>query len=552
MNTVITVKDFTQIWDAYAKFEDSLIAGQMEQEGEEDLEDFDLRIARYENLIERQPLLVNSVLLRQNPHDVHEWQKRADLYKDNPMMVVETFTNALTTVDPQKAKGRPHILWCGFAKFYEQYGDIEACRKIFQKATKADFKYVDDLASVWCEYAEMELRNRNYDNARAVLERATTLPKGQRRIGEKEPVQKRLYKSTKLWSLYADVEENLGTFLTTKAVYEKMIDLRVVTPSIIINYAHFLEEHKYFEESFKAYEKGISLFNFPHVFDIWVAYLTKFVARYGGKKLERARELFVQVVASAPAKDVKFFYIMYANLEEEYGLGRHAMAIYDKATRAVADEDKFAMFCLYINRATEFFGVTRTREIYEQAIEVLPDKQTKEMCLRYAELEKRLGEIDRSRAIYVHASQFADPSQDPSFWQKWREFEVEHGNEDTFREMLRIKRSVQAQYNTQISFVVPETVSAKQQEAPRFESDMEALERLAEMNTAAKRAEPKKAEVNPEAIELEEEEGKEIEEDNIEFEQLQVPDAVIQRNVPQHSDGQKEGAMARLKRKRNG
>lgn len=38
-----------------------------------------------------------------------------------------------------------------------------------------------------------------------------------------------------------------------------------------------------------------------------------------------------------------------------------------------------------------------------------------------------------------------------SYWKAWQEFEVSHGNEDTFREMLRIKRSVQAQYNTQVS-----------------------------------------------------------------------------------------------------
>ena len=36
------------------------------------------------------------------------------------------------------------------------------------------------------------------------------------------------------------------------------------------------------------------------------------------------------------------------------------------------------------------------------------------------------------------------------YWKEWQEFEVRHGNEDTFREMLRIKRSVQAQYNTQV------------------------------------------------------------------------------------------------------
>lgn len=40
-----------------------------------------------------------------------------------------------------------------------------------------------------------------------------------------------------------------------------------------------------------------------------------------------------------------------------------------------------------------------------------------------------------------------------NFWQVWKEFEVRHGNEDTMREMLRIKRSVQAMYNTQVNMM---------------------------------------------------------------------------------------------------
>jgi len=36
------------------------------------------------------------------------------------------------------------------------------------------------------------------------------------------------------------------------------------------------------------------------------------------------------------------------------------------------------------------------------------------------------------------------------FWGAWKEFEVKHGNEDTMKEMLRVKRSVQALYNTQV------------------------------------------------------------------------------------------------------
>jgi hypothetical protein len=53
-----------------------------------------------------------------------------------------------------------------------------------------------------------------------------------------------------------------------------------------------LQENKHFEDAFQAYERGVALFKYPHSKDIWVAYLAKFVARYGGRKLERARDLF--------------------------------------------------------------------------------------------------------------------------------------------------------------------------------------------------------------------------------------------------------------------
>lgn len=35
-------------------------------------------------------------------------------------------------------------------------------------------------------------------------------------------------------------------------MYDRILDLRIATPQIIINYALFLEEHTYFEESFKV------------------------------------------------------------------------------------------------------------------------------------------------------------------------------------------------------------------------------------------------------------------------------------------------------------
>jgi hypothetical protein len=52
----------------------------------------------------------------------------------------------------------------------------------------------------------------------------------------------------------------------------------------------------------------------------------------------------------------------------------------------------------------------------------------------------RGAQIDRARAIFVHASSTANPATAAPFWEAWKSFEVRHGNEDTFREMLRIKR----------------------------------------------------------------------------------------------------------------
>lgn len=90
--------------------------------------------------------------------------------------------------------------------------------------------------------------------------------------------------------------------------------------------------------------------------------------------------------------------------------------------------------------------MSRTREIYETAIRHLPDVHVKAMSLKYARLERTLGEVDRARAIYAYASQFCDPRVDAAFWGVWSEFEVSHGNQDTFKEMLRLKRSVLAHF----------------------------------------------------------------------------------------------------------
>ncbi|PFH32436.1 XPA binding protein 2 family protein [Besnoitia besnoiti] len=487
---VRTLHDLALVYDAFVNFEETLLAAKMQEmeqaeteearekdarrakkgagggsgegrdaEGDQEEEahrkqrrreqkkeredEIDFLMTRLEHLTERRPILVSSCKLRQNPHNVHEWLARVDLFKGDTNKQVETFSEAVATVDPQQAVGRVSVLWIAFARYYEDRGDLPSARLIFEKATNAALRTVDELASIWCEAVEMELRHEERQRALELVRRAINKP----RDAEPDSAQAKLFRSVKLWSLAADVEEMVGTPETVRLCYDKMFQLKVITPQLVTNYAHFLEEHRFFEESFKVYERGIAAFCWPHLNDLWLMYLTKFVSRYGSSKLERARELFQQATSSVPPQYAKRLFLLYAKLEEEFGLAKHALTIYQAATKAVTQAEKLDMYLIYIARTTELLGIARTRKIYEEAIENLPEKDARDMCLRYAAVEKGLGEVDRCRAIYEHCSQLCDPTRDPEFWKSWKEFEVSHGNEDTFKDMLRIKRSVQAQYS---------------------------------------------------------------------------------------------------------
>lgn len=59
--------------------------------------------------MERRPELLSSVMLRQNPHSVHEWHKRVHLFQNNPVRQIKTYTEAVTTVDAEKVFYTPHL-----------------------------------------------------------------------------------------------------------------------------------------------------------------------------------------------------------------------------------------------------------------------------------------------------------------------------------------------------------------------------------------------------------------------------------------------------------
>jgi len=115
------------IFDAYSQFEESLISALIERQATQEAEaelaasenttnsegkagaasvakaaaaastaaatklELDMRLERLERLMERRPELLSSVLLRQNPHSVHEWLKRAALFEKEPAKAIQVY-----------------------------------------------------------------------------------------------------------------------------------------------------------------------------------------------------------------------------------------------------------------------------------------------------------------------------------------------------------------------------------------------------------------------------------------------------------------------------
>ena len=96
--SVLTVRDFTQIFDAYVQFTESLLSALMasleepdEDEDEDDAKEtereLDAKMEEFAALMDRRLFLLNDVLLRRNPNDVQEWEKRVALWGENDVRV---------------------------------------------------------------------------------------------------------------------------------------------------------------------------------------------------------------------------------------------------------------------------------------------------------------------------------------------------------------------------------------------------------------------------------------------------------------------------------
>ncbi|ODV84700.1 hypothetical protein CANARDRAFT_28855 [[Candida] arabinofermentans NRRL YB-2248] len=472
-----TMKDFTIIYDTYAEFEDSRLTKLankvelLEKSTETNAEllsnmnmELEILFTRFENLMNRRKLLINDVLLRQNINNVQEWLNRITLYDEETELekIIDCYVKAITSINPQRVPDPTDLLadlWIGYASIYEKNGDIQTARSIYNTASKVPFKNVDDLVKIWIEWTEMELRNDEFDQALVVIKKSVEIPKqvASKRVyyndDELSP-QLRIHKSTKLWNFYLDLVESSGELNSTCEVYDQIIRMKLATPLTILNYATFLQEHEHFEQSFKIYERGVSVFKYPSSYEIWNHYLTKMM-EYQDKlsiSVERIRDLFEQALEGCPKSLNKSLFLLYAHFEATKGSKSKSLQIYRKAIdNADNQTDMLELYKILLAKTAKLESIQATRPIYESALETLSVRTPgfiDIIIFGFVKVELSLKQLKRCREIFKYGSELvmkhSTKEEDREhIWELWKNFELENGSEITYKEMLRYRRHLE-------------------------------------------------------------------------------------------------------------
>ena len=497
IDTVLTVSDFSIIFDSYQNFLQLLLTSKME-------EDTNLEIERLELLIDRRDEMLSSVILRGNPNNVSEWIKRTKLPRiaQDDSLVVQTFRAAIATVDPLGGAslpvlGRVSSLWIEFGKYYLNMNDLKMFRATMNEAVHIGFKTVDELASVWIQWILLELTHNTdqeivLETARRAISQYRGSPKGS--------VQANLFRSTKLWHLVLDIEESINGKIKpdlVRAIYEAMMGLKVITAQTILNYAQFEIDQGFFERAAKILEKGTCIFPWPHCHKLWLFYLQLSVQFRRKSKFfstERVRDLFEQTLQNCPKDISADFYILFYKFESEFGQAANAIAVLRRAATTIKTPLDFYYVAIF--EAQKLKGISAVREIFEAAISALSDPaHLIEMCTQYCQVEQQVGQTDRARSLLVHASQFAEPEKFEEFWHFWKNWELEFGDEETYKDMKRKQRAVTVafsdkHYNTLDAGMEDERIETEQsievlpvESAPAVQGfDLSKLKQMAQLH----------------------------------------------------------------------
>lgn len=465
-----SVKDAVSAFNAYLDFEDSIL---------ETLDGSELanRLDILDRFLEKRPFFINDVKLRANPNSVDVWLERSSIFGSDNAGRIKTLVDAIMSINPLQATGLRNLveIWDEYARIYLDLGDVHTAVLIYSKAANTQFKEVKDLASVHISWTEALLQMSD-DAALEHIEDIlyNHIPSNHKEIKvqhAKVPIKTRLFKCTELWKFYIDLlkallEENKPEFVWNKlqVAYQKMVDLEVIILGLIFDYATFLKDRISRDRAMMLYEQALEDFQAPHAqFDLWLVYLKELLE--SSLNTERIREHFDQCfLTPLPGHLVRKLFDMYLAFESKTELSLKIIRIleraisylhssietpvikYEKLELYKTIDDKYDYLVSLLTRVGKLKDHELMRSAFQKAAEDphFSVPQIIDIGLRFIDFEIAQREIVRSRSLFKHFSQLGNPESHlfAEVWSKWERFEVDHGTQETFKEMLRFKRQL--------------------------------------------------------------------------------------------------------------
>lgn len=334
---------------------------------------------------------------------------------------------------------------------------------MFERGLNEDSQAV----SLWLAYIDAELKHRNINHARNLLNRAVgILPRVDKfwykfvymeETLSNIPAVRQLFErwmqwepDENAWGAYIKMEKRYGEIGRARAIFERFVQVHP-SPANYLKWARFEEENADAENVREVFSSAMEVFGEGDFMDekIFVAF-----ARYETrlKEYERARTIYKYALDRLPRSKSQALYQAYTAFEKQFGdrdgvedvlIGKRRLQYEEQVTENPKNYDAWFDYA----RLEEMAGEPeRVREVYERAIAQIPPTQEKRHWRRYIylwinyalyeELENK--DYERARQVYQEAIKLI-PHKAFTFAKLWllaSQFEIRQMQLTTARKML--------------------------------------------------------------------------------------------------------------------
>jgi len=263
---------------------------------------------------------------------------------------------------------------------------------------------VDSTAVVlWIRYIEAEMKTRNINHARNLLDRAVTI----------------LPRVDKLWYKYVYMEETLGNIPGTRQVFERWMSWE---PDEAAWSAYIKLEKRY--QEFGRARAIFGRFTVVHPESRnWIKW-ARFEEENGTSDL--VREVFGMAIETLGDNfmDERLF-IAYARFEAKFKEYERARAIYKYALDRLPRSKSIILHKAYTTFEKQFGDREGVEDVILSKRRVQYEEQVKEnsknydVWFDYARLEETSGDVDRVRDVYERAIAQIPPTQEKRHWRRY-------------------------------------------------------------------------------------------------------------------------------------